>query len=258
MTPQSVRDAIESHALEEYPRECCGLIVNGEYRRCRNIAPQPLEGFEIHAEDYAGAEDTGRIEAVVHSHPGGIAKPSHHDLTACEAAGVPLWVIVSLGAQADGSTAIENWCEFSPSGYEAPLYGCEFSHGTNDCYGFIRRYYKQELGVSLPDFPRSGEWWDDGKSDLYTQNFEAARFYTLPNGTEPEPGDVLLMKIRSRNNVPNHAVVYLGDGYMGHHMWGQLSRKDQYSRYRPYITHTLRYRESEQSIKLEQSASTVI
>lgn len=257
MTPVSIRTAIERHALSVYPQECCGLVVGDTYWPCRNIAPRPLDNFEIHPEDYADAEDSGPITTVVHSHPGGTAKPSHADLAACEAAGVPLWVIVSLGAQADGSITVEDWYEFGPSGYEAPLYGCEFSHGTNDCYGFIRRYYKQINGVVLPNFYRSGEWWNDGQSDLYTQHFAEAGFEALPNTTEPEPGDVVLMKIRSRNNVPNHAAVYLGDGWIGQHMWGQLSRKDQYARYLPYVTHVLRYKESNLSTRLEQSGSTV-
>lgn len=244
MKPKSIRNAIEYHALSEYPKECCGLVVGDAYKPCRNVAPNPLRDFAIHPEDYADAEDSGEITALVHSHPGSTAKPSQADLTACEAAGVPLWVIVSLGAQADGSTAVEDWYEFSPSGYEAPLIGCEFSHGTNDCYGIVRRYYKQTHGVILPDFYRLGEWWNDGHSDLYSQNFAAAGFEALPVNTEPEPGDVLLMKIRSRNNVPNHAAVYAGDGWIIHHLWGQLSRRDQLPRYLDYVTHVLRHKEA--------------
>lgn len=257
MTPVSLRYAIESHALSEYPKECCGVVVGGDYRPCRNIAQRPTDDFEMHPEDYADAEDVGTITAIVHSHPGASAKPSHHDLTACEAAGVPLWIIVSLGAQADGSTAVEDWYEFGPSGYDAPLIGCEFSHGTNDCYGLVRRYYRQTHGVNLPDFSRKAEWWADGVSDLYTQNFGAAGFYALPVTTEPEPGDVLLMKIRSRNNVPNHAAVYIGSGWFIHHLWGELSRRDQLMRYRDRVTHVLRHKEAQLWTKLEQSASTV-
>jgi cell wall-associated NlpC family hydrolase len=252
----SIRNAIAAHALAEYPREACGVVVAGEYIPCTNTAETPTEAFCIAAEDYAAAEDRGVIEAVVHSHPGARAQPSHADLTACEAACVPLWIIISLGAQPDGSIGIEDWCEFGPTGYEAPLIGCEFSHGTNDCYGLVRRYYRQTHGVILPDFERSGEWWADGRSDLYTQNFGVAGFEALPLTTEPQTGDVLLMKIRSRNNVPNHAAVYIGDGLILHHCWGQLSRRDQLPRYRDYVTHVLRYKESLTWTKSEQLGST--
>jgi len=239
----TIKASIERHALEAYPHECCGVIVDGRYIPCRNASDEPTGSFVIDPADYTAAEDAGPIAAIVHSHPSASARPSQADLTACEAAGVPLWVIVSLGAQADGSTAVEEWYEFGPSGYEAPLIGCEFSHGTNDCYGLVRRYYEQVRGVVLRDFVRTGRWWDDGHSDLYTQNFAEAGFVAVADA-EPEVGDVLLMKIRSRNNVPNHAAVYLGDGLILHHCWGELSRRDQLARYRDYVTHTLRHKEA--------------
>lgn len=240
----TLKAAIAAHALECYPNECCGLVVGGVYLPCRNVSESPLSAFSLAPEDYADAEDAGEIQAVVHSHPGGSTKPSQADLTVCEDLGIPLWVIVSLGAQVDGSIAIEDWYEFGPSGFEAPLIGCEFSHGTNDCFGLVRRYYWQTYGVVLPDFHREGEWWNDGKSSLYTDNYAACGGVSLPLNTELQEGDVLLMKIRSRNNTPNHAAVYVGNDSIIHHVWGQLSRKDSLPRYRDYVTHIIRYKEA--------------
>lgn len=239
----SLRAAISRHALDVYPHECCGLVVDGHYLRCSNVSADPRNAFEIYAEDFANAEDRGEIQALVHSHPGRSAKPSQADLTACEDAQVPVWVIVSLGSQADGSVGIEEWCEFGPSGYEAPLIGCEFSHGVHDCYGLVRRYYKQIHGIMLKDFERSDKWWDDGHSDLYTQGYAEAGFVALPQGTPLREGDVLLMKIASRNNVPNHAAVYIGGDQIMHHLCKQLSRKDGLPRYREHLTHHLRHRD---------------
>ncbi|WP_175106471.1 Mov34/MPN/PAD-1 family protein [Pararobbsia alpina] len=252
----NLRSAISEHALSVYPAECCGLVVAGQYIPCRNIAQPATEAFSIAPEDYANAEELGDIQAIVHSHPGDHARPSEADLTVCEAAGVPLWVIVSLGAQADGSVAIEDWCEFGPTGYEAPLIGCEFSHGTNDCYGLIRRYYRAAYGVVLRDFDRSGHWWNDGHSSLYVDGYEAAGFTALRLDTEPQPGDVLLMKIRSRNNVPNHAAVYLGADMILHHPWNAPSRRDSLPRYRDHVTHILRYKEELSQTQFDVSAST--
>jgi proteasome lid subunit RPN8/RPN11 len=240
----TLKEAISSHALQCYPFEACGLVVAGVYRPCRNVSEAPLTSFSIDPEDYANAEDIGPIEALVHSHPGGTAYPSQGDLEVCEGLGVSLWVIVSLGAQTDGSIGIEAWHEFGPSGFEAPLIGCEFSHGTNDCFGLVRRYYWQTHKIVLPDFHRSGEWWNDGKSSLYTDNYEACGGVSLPLNTELREGDVLLMKIRSRNNTPNHAAVYVGGDTIIHHLWGQLSRRDTLARYRDYVTHIIRYREA--------------
>jgi proteasome lid subunit RPN8/RPN11 len=224
---EQTKNAIAEHALAEYPRECCGLVVVGQageiYVPCRNVAEKPAEGFVLAPEDYASAEDMGLIAVVVHSHPGASARPSPADRKTCEWVGVDKWVIVSLGVQGDGLIALDDWFEFGPSGYVAPLIGRPFVHGVHDCYDLIRSYYQIERGVTLPDFERPDGWWDDGKSNLYLDNFAKAGFVDVGQDAEPQVGDVLLMQIRSKNHVPNHAGVFIGNGQMLHHMYGQLS-----------------------------------
>ncbi|MFP3822548.1 C40 family peptidase, partial [Bacillus sp. SIMBA_008] len=72
-----------THAAAEYPRECCGLVIAGadgeRYIPCRNTAATPSEHFRLPAEDYAAAEDQGRVLALVHSHPNAPAVPSDAD-----------------------------------------------------------------------------------------------------------------------------------------------------------------------------------
>jgi proteasome lid subunit RPN8/RPN11 len=224
---ESIKGAIEAHAIAEYPREAVGLVVRSaggdEYVPCQNKAVTPSEHFVLSPQDYASAEDLGEIVALVHSHPGALARPSMADRTMCERSGIATWVIASVGVQADGSVGVEDWCEFGPSGYVAPLIGREFSHGALDCYGLIRDWYRLERGVELPDFERPDGWWDDGRSSLYLDNFGTAGFSVVGQDAVPQPGDVLLMQIRSKNGVPNHAGIYLGDGIMLHHMYGRLS-----------------------------------
>jgi len=224
---ETTKNAIAEHALAEYPRECCGLIVLHDgceaYVPCRNTAEKPAEHFAMSPQDYAAAEDLGPVAAVVHSHPGAAARPSMTDRAMCEISGVEKWIIVALGVQAGGEIAIDDWCEFSPSGYVPPLLGREFSHGVLDCYTLVRDWYRLERDVTLPDFERKDSWWEDGVSSLYVDNYQAAGFKNLGPDAELEIGDVLLMQIRSKNGVPNHAGVYLGDGVFIHHMHGQLS-----------------------------------
>lgn len=224
---ERIRQAIADHALAEYPRECCGLVVRTEagdiYMPGRNIAAAPTEQFALAPEDYVAAEDVGEIIAFAHSHPGKTAQPSMADRALCERAGIATWVIASLGVQADGSIGIDDWCEFGPSGYVAPLVGREFVHGVHDCYALIRDWYLAERGVALPDFERPDEWWNDGRSNLYIAHYQDAGFLDIGRDTELAAGDVLLMQIRSKNGVPNHAGVYLGDGLFLHHMHDRLS-----------------------------------
>ncbi|MBB3260008.1 proteasome lid subunit RPN8/RPN11 [Paraburkholderia bannensis] len=226
---ETTKAAIAAHAIAEYPRECVGLValVQGQetYTPCVNWAATPTEQFVLAAEDYARAEDAGEIVAIVHSHPGGRAHPSAADKAMCEASGIARWVIASVGVQANGSIDVDEWCEFGPTGFIAPLVGRPFVHGVHDCYSIVRDWYRLERDVVLPDFERRDEWWADGKSSLYLDNYRAAGFVEVGPGAALEIGDVLLMQIRSQNDVPNHAGIYIGDGQFLHHMHGQLSRR---------------------------------
>lgn len=87
----------EAHATRELPREACGVVVAGRYIPCRNIADHPEQDFVLNPVDYARAALTGKIEAIVHSHPmGGTASPA--DRSACQQTKLP-WHIYSMPDQ---------------------------------------------------------------------------------------------------------------------------------------------------------------
>lgn len=222
----STGQAFRQHAEAEYPRECCGLVAifkgREKYFPCENLAVGN-DHFTLSAEDYADVEEQGEIVSVCHSHPDVPSTPSQADKVSCEASKL-VWHIlrVDKGVSLDITT-------IEPSGYVAPLVGRVFSHGVLDCYSIVRDWYKQERNIDLPDFKRTDNWWDDGESDLYTEGFPKAGFYSV--GQDPsvlQVGDMILMQIRSKNGVPNHAAIYLGDGMMLHHMYGRLSSRDVY------------------------------
>ena len=91
------RDAAIDHAKLMAPKESCGLVVNCDgikvYWNCSNIA-DGLDCFVIDPMDWADAEDTGVIMAVVHSHPGQSPEPSSMDIAACNRSQLP-WYIVN-------------------------------------------------------------------------------------------------------------------------------------------------------------------
>ena len=146
------------HARAEYPREACGLLVIRKgrevYARCRNIGVG-TDQFVIHPEDYAAADIQGEIVGVVHSHPGMSPEPSQADRVACEASGLP-WYIVGIPS--------EDWVRIEPTGFVAPLVGREWSHGVLDCYSLVRDWFRSERGVLLPNFARFDDWWKRGEN----------------------------------------------------------------------------------------------
>ncbi len=240
-TTQAVRD----HAVAEYPREACGLIVMAGKREvyvpCRNLA-MGADHFVMSPEDYAAAEDVGRIAAVVHSHPDVPPVPSEADRVACEATGMP-WYIVTVAKGPEGNVVAGEIRGFTPVGYRAPLLGRQFAHGVLDCYSLVRDWYERERGIALPDFSRQDGWWEPGRDgDLYMDHYAEAGFRPLALGEVMEPGDVVIMQVRS--DRANHAGIYLGmerikeapevhpvPDAMLHHLHGRQSERVVYGGY---------------------------
>lgn len=225
--------AVMAHAEEVYPAESCGLVVQvgkrQQYLRCRNTASEPTEQFSMHPEDYAAAEDTGEIVAIVHSHPDATTQPSQLDIAQCDLSQLP-WIIASW-PEGDIRTIV-------PSEGIKPLLGRPFVHGIWDCYTIVRDWYQLECGIEIPNFERSDGWWERGEN-LYMQHYAEAGF--IPSPCDLQIGDVIIMQVRA--DEPNHAGVYLGSGVMLHHMYGQLSKHVPYDGYwqnRTIIT--LRYK----------------
>lgn len=232
MNDTTIQTAVD-HALADYPRESCGLVVvvrgKERYVPCKNVASNPLEEFAISGQEFAEAQDQGEILAVVHSHPNCGPSPSQADKVQCEEYGVPWYIIAVNTVKGDRACEI---AKIEPSGYKAPLIGRKWHHGVLDCYALCRDWYKQEMGLDLPDYPREDLWWEKGQN-LYLDHFEEAGFVVVAkkelariDTSQLQVGDGLLMQIRSP--VINHAAVYIGDGMMIHHQMGRLSSRDYF------------------------------
>lgn len=221
----AILPAVRAHAEREAPREACGLavVVKGRLRYvpCRNVAGEAE--FAIHPDDQAAAEDAGTVVAVCHSHVFIPPEPSEADRVMCEKTGLP-WLIVN---HPTGAHRV-----ITPSGYRAPLIGRPFVHGALDCYSLCRDYYRETLGLDLPDYAREDDWWLKG-GNLYLDHFAEAGFVEIDPG-DLRAHDALLMQVASP--VPNHAAIYLGDGLILQHCHGRLSSRDVYGGYWRRVT----------------------
>lgn len=233
MTPE-ILNALKIHALGEYPKECCGLIVDGVYRPCFNYAIDPTQDFVIASQDYIKWSVQGTLQGVAHSHPDRPCYPTEHDMRQQIVTDLP-WVIVATDGERVSDPIM--WGDALPT---PPLIGREFVHGVTDCYSLIRDAYRlgrlalAEQGIDwpldpieLPEFPRRDGWWvknsNEAPDDHYMIGFPKAGFFEIAR-EEVRPGDVFLKAIKS--DRPNHGGVLLDGGLILHHLPQRLSRRE--------------------------------
>ena len=113
----SWKDVALAHAKEQDPKESCGLLIDikgkEKYFACKNLSNWSNQCFIIDPIDYAKAEDTGKILAVIHSHPTTQPIASQADMISCEDSKLP-WHIVN--------PKTEQWGYYEPSGYKPVSY----------------------------------------------------------------------------------------------------------------------------------------
>jgi cell wall-associated NlpC family hydrolase len=220
--------AARDHAISEFPKESCGIVVGGAYLPIKNIAPTPERDFRMADDTWAAHV----VEGVIHSHGQQEAlAPSANDMVHQISSNVP-WGIT----QTDGVAAspVLWWGDFR---LDEPLLGRQFVHGVTDCYSAIRSWRWQNTGIKLPDFPRNDQWWM-ADEDLYNDGFPRAGYRVITE-YEASVGDVALINFRSK--VPNHGGTLVEDGLLYHHLQNRLSCREPVGRWRPMISKWLRY-----------------
>lgn len=243
---QSSIDAAKAYFMAHSPKEAAGFLVDGDFVPLKNISPKPLTSFEIALADFEPY--LGRIEAMLHSHPGEAeAYPSEADMAQQISMGVPWGIILCDNSNAADPVWFGDQCPVPP------LTGPEryFRHGVTDCYSLIRDYYRLERNIIIPDFPRDWNWWEKG-GDLYQDGFQKAGFVEIKQHEAAE-GDVFLAAVggaAQRGGIINHGGVYLGGSghFILHHLGAgrpvdhsRLAVKEPGIRYLPYVTKWLRF-----------------
>ena len=141
--PADAIAAAKAACIAGYPNEVCGLIIDGAYVACQNIAADPTKDFKV---DPAAVVAAGNnLQCVIHSHPEGQGIPSANDMQSQIDSAV-IWGIVVVKKDARTGTVYASdpvfWGDYR---LEEPLIGRDFIHGIHDCGSIIRSYFWQTL-----------------------------------------------------------------------------------------------------------------
>jgi proteasome lid subunit RPN8/RPN11 len=224
---------IRAHAMQEFPNECCGIVVDNQYIPLINRHEIPSEHFRIEPRDYLPLITNHEFQAVVHSHVNEKDWPSVSDQESQTKMKVPWGICI----------ARENWASqpfwFGDQAPIPPIRNREFRHGVTDCYGLVRDWYRVHRNILLPNFIRQDDWWEKG-DNLLEDNFGKAGFAPIER-RELKKGDAVLGKVVSKKT--NHCGVYMDGHMILHHLPKRPSRIDMLGPYERHklITHYLRY-----------------
>ena len=211
------------HAKDQDPKESCGLLIDvkgkEKYYPCKNLSSYSQQCFIIDPEDYAKAEDSGKVLAVIHSHPVTPPVASQADMISCEESGL-IWHIVN--------PKTEQWGFYKPSGYKPPLIGRHWVWGITDCWSLVRDWYKENLGIILRDWERPTTPEEFIENPMFEKCAWRTGFRQLRPDEKLENGDLLFMSIMATGL--NHVAIFL-DGDVLHHLADRISCKEPYNQW---------------------------
>lgn len=231
---EHVYATIKAYAKLYYPREMCGVIVNGLFEPCKNVADEPETTFKLCSEGYLRAAEKGDIQAIVHSHVNGNGSPSKQDMISQIETGLP-WLIVVH----DGDAEIDRFW----FGGEAPadFNGLVFRYGVYDCFSLTRFILNYKFNIELPDLPREE---NEDFSGVFTEYAKENGFRLLTPDEPQRMDDVFMMRVGSK--TPNHIGVYVGVGQIAHHLKDMKSGMFDLKKWQDRIDGWWRYEPSDE------------
>jgi proteasome lid subunit RPN8/RPN11 len=226
-------EQIKQHAVEQYPKESCGLVVGGQYIPCDNVHPEPTKAFRINPEISGPYYAAGTLQAIVHSHPDGPNHPSTPDLEGQISSDIP-WGIVPVIGDTEKALYPCDILWWGDGLAPVPLERRKFIWGIFHCYQLYRDWWKQERGIYMPIWPVGETFIEDGFNcwTTYRENVGLTDM-GKPDISDLQIGDMLLGRVRG--TFPNHCGVFVGDDLMLHHPPNGVSGKVELLRWWPYV-----------------------
>jgi cell wall-associated NlpC family hydrolase len=231
--PQDIIDEAIVHAIEEWPNESCGAIINGAYERFENKASDTSKTFLIDDKHFYRSYINEEVEAVIHSHDD-YAMASKQDQIQQNELQIPFGIINLLKKCV---THVMFWGDSLPI---APLKERFWFYGNFDCFGLVRDHIRLTHGVTPPNPPRDFAFWYKGVS-MFEEFVHEERFpFKYIDLEDIQPGDYVLYNINGTKYC-NHIGVVESPNRIIHHLYNKISRSFPYTHDRQWLQSAVRY-----------------
>lgn len=234
-------DVINQHTLAVYPEEAVIAITKRSAYPLKNIHPDPVNHFKVSAREFYKHKPV----ALVHSHPVDLKQPprvtntghyvdprtpSKGDMQTQTNMGIPFGIVSTDG--------VEVAAPFWFPQLDSDMYGQDYVSGIHDCYSLVRKYYKQNYNIILPEYHRSYDWWNEDPEAFITF-FKDFGFYEIQEH-ELEVGDGIIIRM---GKYEGHSAIYSAPDEILHHINNRLSGVASYQKWRPSMTRFMRHKD---------------
>ena len=230
----AVYDAVE-HAKSEFPNECCGAIIEGDYVPFKNESENPDNAFVISDPVWYDAYIEAKIDCLVHSH-NDWDKASLVDQEQQQELMIP-----SLIINLRNRSLLD--CIVFGTKTPAPLEGRPFFYGAFDCLALVGDYVFQETGFRLPNPPHEWEFWAKAENPIeqMIHSNNEIPFVEIDKSVPKKKGDILLYNMFGTRFINHMAVVWNDQGEVLHHLLNNVSGRYPITYGRKYLQKVMRH-----------------
>ena len=208
MITKEIKQKIKDFSLKT-DKEICGFLVRDQIFPCKNQSENPSHHFSISPLDYLRASYLGKIEIIYHSHT---KNPEFSEFDKINLYNQKLRGLMYCKEK-------DCFRVFLPESYNNKYVGRSFEIGVSDCLSLVAGYYKEELGIILPEIKRKKGWYKENKNivkENTPSNFKKISFEAA------QKNDLLVFDMLN-NDLPCHFGIYLGNDIILHQPREKLS-----------------------------------
>jgi len=229
MKLNKIKKFIKNHALEEFPKECCGFIVEKENDfyciKSDNIAKIPTRDFKIKISDYLNIKNQYNILYIYHSHcDEKYTEFSGKDILSSDGIGINYLLHV---------VNTDIFKTYEANSFSKKYIGRIYEYKKYDCMTLILDFLKNEFNLSinvdsLYDFFEKNGYMHADVTNLVEKVFlESKKLEKINDLENIKKNDIFLMK--NHLNKACHFSIYMGDDKVLHHTPDRFSRIEDYS-----------------------------